>query len=71
MSPLTESVMTKTITYTWRELLMISKYFHIWSFICSSYQDCEINKAGAVAPNVLMRKQSQRGQEFPEDHPVP
>lgn len=39
MSPLTESVMTKTITYTWRELLMISKHFHIWSFICCSYQN--------------------------------
>ena len=38
MSPLTESVMTKTITYTWRELLMISKHFHIWFFMCCSYQ---------------------------------
>lgn len=70
MSLLTDSVMTKTITYTWRELLMISKHFHIWSPICCSYQACEVNKAGTVAPSVQMRKQEQRAQGFPKSHAV-
>lgn len=70
MSPLTELVMTKTITYTWRELLMISKHFHIWPSICCSYQACEINKAGPVAPCVQMRKQSQSARGFPGGHPL-
>lgn len=70
MSLLTGLVMTKTITYTWRGPLMISKHFNIWSPICSSYQACEVNKAGTVAPSVQMRRQEQRVQGFPEGHPV-
>lgn len=71
MSPLTGLVMTKTITYTWREgFLMISKHFNIWPFNCSSYQACEVNNAGTIAPNVQMRSQEQRAQGFPEGHPV-
>jgi hypothetical protein len=53
-----------------RGLLMISKHFNIWLHICPSYQACEVNNAGTVAPHVQMRRQEQRARVFPEGHPV-
>lgn len=69
MSPLTELVIMAP-QLTWRELLMISKHFHI-SFSCVLLMPKpEIHKAGTLAPSVQMRKQSQSAQGFPGGHPV-
>lgn len=45
---------------------MISKHFNIWSPICSSYQACEVNRAGELGPSVQMRRQEQRAWGFPQ-----